>query len=162
MLVAALSAGLVTGLVATHVVLAGWTYRDAARRDLRRPGRWAGAVLVGGVFVFGPYVFWYWLRDRPEGGLGQAVRREVGRRRGAGETQPEAAATVDGDAEVADDAGDGDVEAVESREDSSVPAADGVGPGGVTAASVGRAAARLGLRGVRWAGRRAAARMANG
>ena len=54
--VVALAFGGVIGALVAHAVLAVWVYRDAKARDFSGPDRWALGVLVGGVFVFGPYL----------------------------------------------------------------------------------------------------------
>jgi hypothetical protein len=164
----AIGFGLVTGLVAAHLVLAAWTYRDAARRDLREPGRWALAMLVGGVFAFVPYVVLQRATDWSNDSSGvQAARRAVDRGRGLGtsaagakpDDEPPAetadSADVDGDEEVPvghpgpndrgerPEAGDGAVRP-ETR--------NGAGGSLVMAtARYGWKAARLGGRRARWA-----------
>lgn len=55
-LVVAVAFGGVVGAVVAHTVLAVWVYRDARAREMTRPDRWALAALLGGVFVFGPYL----------------------------------------------------------------------------------------------------------
>lgn len=137
--------GVVTGLIATHVVLASWTYRDAARRDLQEPGRWGLAVLVGGLFVFGPYVLLQRLTDgSDESGVLGAARQVTRRGVEADETVGEAA--------------DRELEPATSEGDATTR---GEGGSLTTTARYGVKAAGLGVRGARWAGRRALARMNN-
>lgn len=136
-LVLAASVGAATGLLATNVVLAGWTYRDAARRDLRDPGRWALAVLLTGPAAFVPYSAMQWYKDRS---------------RGSGHT-------------ASDEPRDLEQVQIGSTDAAERPpvgrAETGRRAGSLASATVrygGRAAA-LGVRGARWAGRRAVARV---
>lgn len=86
--------GLASGLLATHAVLAVWTYRDAVVRDSPRARAWALGVLGGGLFVFVPYV----LVRRLTGDAGdRTAAGEEGGRTVTGETGEEATAGVDGD-----------------------------------------------------------------
>ena len=55
-LVVAVAFGGVIGALVAHAVLAVWIYRDAKAREFSRPDRWALGALVGGVFVYGPYL----------------------------------------------------------------------------------------------------------
>lgn len=185
-LVVAVGFGAFTGLVAAHLVLALWTYRDAARRDRRAPGRWALVVLVGGLVTFVPYLLLQRATDWSAESRGAgAVRSAVGRARGSGgRGRPESG---DGDGPAA---GEGDEQARPdepggargragaaarnavgaatgaARRRGTARAGDAVegrrgGSLAVVAAHVGWKAARLGARGARWAGERAVARMNN-
>lgn len=151
----ATAAGVLTGLVALNLILAAWTYRDAARRDRRAPGRWALAVLVGGVFAFGPYVLLQWLSDRSQDdGVLRALRRAVRERRSPDADGPRGVRVTTGDPDaMAGPEADPDAgAALEAGHRGSLA---------VTTARYGVKAAGLGVRGARWAGRRAAARMNN-
>jgi hypothetical protein len=147
-LVLAVTVGAVTGMIALNVVLAGWTYRDGARRDLREPGRWALAVLLGGPLAFVPYSALQWYRDRSEA----TDRPERAPTRGP---EPEQVGTpVERAGENSNGARQGtdEFDAGTRRPDS------------LASASVhyGGKAASLGARGARWVGRRAVARINNG
>lgn len=94
-LVLAVLVGTVTGILATHAVLAVWTYRDATARDSPRARAWALGVLGGGPFAFGPYV----LVRRLTGGAGdgdRAAASEDGDRATTGEDGDRATAGTDG------------------------------------------------------------------
>jgi hypothetical protein len=156
-LAAAVATGLLTGLVTTHVVLAAWTYRDASRRDLSDPGRWALWVLVGGVVAFAPYVALQrasdWSRDSRALG---AARRARDRVEGADESDQQAIEAGE-DSEESPSA-----DADEDREGLTVETAPATGERGRslkrTAASYGLKAVR---RGSRWAVGRARRRLAD-
>jgi len=164
--------GAFTGMVAAHLVLAGWTYRDASRRDLREPGRWALAVLVGGVFVFVPYLLLQRAVDwSGDSGALDAARRAAGR----GEPAPDVGVGEDGadaerpasgestdDATATDDGAAVDTGAADVGPAVGDVAANGRG-GSLAATSVrlGWKAARLGGRGARWAAGRAYRQLAD-
>jgi len=150
--------GLGAGILATHAVLAAWTYRDASRRDLRAPGRWALATLVTGIGAFVPYVALQrasdWSRD--SGSMG-AVRRALGSSDPEGTEIDVEPADADGgrEREASVPEGDGEREASvrggDGEREASVPA-----DGGETAhggRSLARRSARLGWRAARLGGR---------
>jgi hypothetical protein len=179
----ATGAGLLTGMVAAHAVLAAWTYRDASRRDLREPGRWALAVLVSGIVGFVPYVAVQrasgWRAVLPGGGRDDDDEdaADVGDDEdvaGAREDDEDVAGAREDDEDVAG-AREDDEDAGGAREDGEGPGDDETVPAAgrerspraevpdalPSAGRYGLKAARLGARGARWAGRRAAARMNN-
>lgn len=167
--------GAVTGLLALNLVLAGWTYRNAARRDLRAPGRWALAVLLGGPLAFVPYaaVQWYRDRSRDSGRIGARERRDADETR-VREAEPTDPTTGKewpiGGTGDADGRGSGDGRADANGRSDAGRRGSGDGhpdasrhTGSLATASLrfGGKAAALGARGARWAGRRAVARMNN-
>jgi hypothetical protein len=159
-LAAAVATGLLTGLVTTHVVLAAWTYRDAARRDLSDPGRWALWVLAGGVVAFAPYVALQrasdWSRDSRALGAARRARDTVG---DDGEGERPAVEADEGD-EDSEESPSGDAD--EGDDALTVETAPATDEGGRsmkrTAASYGLKAVR---RGGRWAVGRARRRLAD-
>lgn len=143
--------GLATGLLALNAVLAGWTFRNASRRDLRNPGRWALAVLVAGPVAFGPYVAVQWYRDRQRDAEPSPPDEEPDDRVVvvADADEPEGTSGAGGAA----GAGGATVGGDEASPDGDSLAG--------TALRYGGTAAMLGARAARWAGRRVAGRMNN-
>lgn len=153
----AVAAGTGVGLLVANAVLAAWTYRDASRRDLRAPGRWALAVLLGGLFAFVPYLLVQRATDWSSDSRGlRAARRAVDEGRavsgvGAGPSAESPTSTPT----AASDDGSRNPEMAEP------PAARGGRSLALVAARYGWKAGRLGARGVGWAGRRAARELAD-
>lgn len=159
----AVAVGTGVGLFVAHAVLAAWTYRDAARRDLRAPGRWALAVLVGGVFGFVPYV----VLQRATDWSGDS--RALGAARRVADRNPRGAAPEEDTDGAVLGSGAGARAVTDDEDGGSVPDRRhrGDAPGGVSAdgrggrslamstARYGWKAARLGGRGARWAAGRA-------
>lgn len=159
-LVLAATVAVVTGTIALNAVLAGWTYRNASRRDLREPGRWALSVLLAGPLAFVPYVALQWYRDRSS-----ASDRDVAReRRDAVETRVrDAEPTEPAAGRVGSDADpDGSKAGPAGTTDERDTGARRAGSLASASLRYGGKAAALGARGARWAGRRALARMNNG
>lgn len=149
----AVATGLLTGLVTAHVVLAAWTYRDASRRDLRDPGRWALAVLVAGLGPFAVYVALRrasdWSRDSRALGAARRARDRVG----GGTGEPPAVEA--GEEPSAPDGTGGDPSATDDGEELTVETAPATDDGG---RSMKAKAARYGLKAVRRGGRWAVGR----